>query len=154
MNSLNRLFGALGFTHSETRVILLLIAAFLAGWGISWYRETHPNHPVFDYASADSEFVARSRLPEDSIDAAAADPGSGADSTGMKKTPGPGERVDINSATKEELKMLPGIGDAMAERIILYRKDHGPFTTAQDLQHVRGIGRKKAMRLSPLCRIH
>ena len=48
--------------------------------------------------------------------------------------------VNINTATAEELDVLPGIGPALAGRIIAYREEHGPFTAAEDLLAVSGIG--------------
>jgi competence protein ComEA len=50
--------------------------------------------------------------------------------------------VDINSAGKQELESLPGIGPAKAEEIIKYREDHGPFRSVDDLAKVKGIGRQ------------
>lgn len=51
-------------------------------------------------------------------------------------------RLNINSATKEELSMLPGIGDSLSERIIEYREKNGPFENITDLTKVKGIGTK------------
>ncbi|MCK5585266.1 helix-hairpin-helix domain-containing protein [Candidatus Bipolaricaulota bacterium] len=48
--------------------------------------------------------------------------------------------VDINSANVDELSTLPGIGPALAQRIIDYRAEHGPFGCIEDLEHVSGIG--------------
>jgi competence protein ComEA len=48
--------------------------------------------------------------------------------------------VNINTATKEELTSLKGIGDKRAEEIINYRTKHGPFKTVDDLGKVPGIG--------------
>ena len=48
--------------------------------------------------------------------------------------------VDVNSADSETLQRLRGIGPALAERIIAYRTEHGPFTAAEDLLAVPGIG--------------
>ncbi len=55
-------------------------------------------------------------------------------------TPQPDALVDINTATADELQTLTGIGAAMAQRIIDYRAEHGPFTCADDLLAVKGIG--------------
>lgn len=52
-------------------------------------------------------------------------------------------RIDINSATKLELMELQGIGELLAERIIVYREDNGPFSTIDELMNIEGIGEKK-----------
>lgn len=49
-------------------------------------------------------------------------------------------RVNINTASSEELKSLDGIGDALAGLIIQYRQEHGPFRSPQDIMKVEGIG--------------
>lgn len=51
--------------------------------------------------------------------------------------------VNVNTANQEELMTLNGIGEVIATRIIEYRQQHGPFTCAQDLLEVKGIGEKK-----------
>jgi competence protein ComEA len=58
-------------------------------------------------------------------------------------------QVDVNAADWPELIMLPGIGDTLAQRIIDVRKNNGPYTKADDLLHVRGIGIKIMERLRP-----
>lgn len=52
-------------------------------------------------------------------------------------------RVNINTATSEELQKLPGIGEAMASRIIIYRKENGKFSKIEDMKNVSGIGEAK-----------
>ena len=51
-------------------------------------------------------------------------------------------KVNINTATVEELKTLKGVGDKKAGAIIEYRKKNGSFKTKEDLMKVRGIGKK------------
>ena len=51
--------------------------------------------------------------------------------------------VNINTATLDQLDSLPGIGPALAQRIIDYREKHGAFRSIQDLLNVSGIGDKK-----------
>ena len=49
-------------------------------------------------------------------------------------------RINVNTATAEELEALPRIGPALAQRIIAYRQAHGPFQKVDDLLAVKGIG--------------
>lgn len=55
-------------------------------------------------------------------------------------TPEPPAPININTASAEELETLPGIGPALAERIIAYRETHGLFENVDDLINVKGIG--------------
>ena len=50
--------------------------------------------------------------------------------------------VNINTATLEELQTIKGIGKKKAEAILKYRKEHGAFRTKEDLLQVKGIGKK------------
>ena len=54
-------------------------------------------------------------------------------------SPGP-QRVDINRAEPWLLEALPGIGPRLAEAIVSYRQENGPFRTPQEIQRVPGIG--------------
>ena len=51
-------------------------------------------------------------------------------------------KVNINTATLEELQTIKGIGKKKAEAILQYRKEHGAFRTKEDLLQVKGIGKK------------
>jgi competence protein ComEA len=50
------------------------------------------------------------------------------------------ERVNLNTATKEQLTSLSGIGDVKAENIIAYRDENGSFKNSEDIMNVNGIG--------------
>jgi competence protein ComEA len=61
-----------------------------------------------------------------------ADPGGGAG--------GAAGTVNLNTATSAQLQTLPGVGPVLADRIIAYRAEHGPFASVADLRKVTGIG--------------
>ena len=52
-------------------------------------------------------------------------------------------KVDLNTATIQELTQLKGIGEKYAERIIEYREKNGKFQKIEDIMQVKGIGQKK-----------
>jgi competence protein ComEA len=61
----------------------------------------------------------------------------------------PGRVIDPNLASKADLETLPGIGPVLAQRIIDYRRAHGPYKKIADLRKVSGIGRKKLEKMKP-----
>lgn len=64
------------------------------------------------------------------------------------------DKININTATQAELDRLPGIGPALAQRIIQYRETHGPFAAPEDLKLVPGIGDKKFDALKDLITVY
>ena len=58
-------------------------------------------------------------------------------------------KVNINTATVDELSSLPGIGQAKAEAITTYRNQNGNFKTVQDITNVKGIGDKMLKKMKP-----
>lgn len=57
--------------------------------------------------------------------------------------------VDINTATMSDLESVPGIGRALAQRIVTFREKNGSFARVDDLLKVRGIGEKSLEKLRP-----
>jgi competence protein ComEA len=57
--------------------------------------------------------------------------------------------VNINTATSEQLQLLPGVGPALAGRIIAFREANGPFEKVDELEAVQGIGDKSLAKLRP-----
>jgi competence protein ComEA len=55
--------------------------------------------------------------------------------------------VNLNTASREQLQTLKGIGPSKAQAIIDYREQHGPFRSVDELVKVRGIGEKTLRRL-------
>jgi len=63
------------------------------------------------------------------------------------------EKININTASLEELQKLPRIGPKVAQRIIDYRKEHGNFKRIEEIMKVRGIGEKTFARMKDLITI-
>jgi competence ComEA-like helix-hairpin-helix protein len=70
--------------------------------------------------------------------------------TPLADDPGLEVRIDLNAAAAADLEALPGIGAALAARIVADREAHGPFRDAGELARVPGVGEKLAERLRPL----
>jgi comEA protein len=132
---LQRFVNWLALTRSEQRVLLFLSATLIVGAGIRLYQETFPAERQFDYRSIDSSFADfREKLAADSV---------------RQKGSSLGQPININSASKEELVALPGIGSTLADRIIAFRENEGEFGSIEDLQKVKGISKKKLEKLKP-----
>ncbi len=128
----------IALTGTEKRVFLFLIITFSVGLGIRFYRQTFPQDRGFDYRASDSTFAALSAAMRDEP----ADSPVEADG-----------KVDLNTATKQQLMALPGIGEVTAERILVYREEIGRFTNIDQLRKVKGITKKKLEQLKPLTKI-
>jgi competence protein ComEA len=61
----------------------------------------------------------------------------------------PAGRVNINTASVEQLEALPGIGAQLAARIVEHRQKAGSFRSTQELMNVKGIGEKNLAKLEP-----
>ncbi len=62
--------------------------------------------------------------------------------------PAPTAKVNINTATVEQLTTLPGVGPKLAARVIEYRQK-APFRSTQELMNVKGIGEKNFAKIEP-----
>lgn len=76
--------------------------------------------------------------------AGASSPADGASASSAAANP-----IDLNRATAADLDALPGVGPAVAARIIAYRTANGPFRSAEELLSVSGIGERTLERLRP-----
>jgi len=118
-------------TPQERRIVIFLIATLMVGCAVKLIRHHFPQRPP-------EVSLISQELPEKiHSDAIALDTGDGK----------PGEIIDINSATPEQLQSLSGIGPHLARRIIEHRDQHGPFSSTKDIMAVRGIGEKMYQRL-------
>jgi DNA uptake protein ComE-like DNA-binding protein len=125
----------------------------IGGWGVSAGRlNVHAQKPApFSVFLAENNTRPRTAptaiipftTPALSHSAASVGPAEGKKSYAKEKIEL--GRIDINTATEKELKMIPGVGPVMAARIIAAR----PFRSADDLKKVNGIGGKKYAKIRP-----
>ena len=132
----------IALTRTERRVILFLAITLLAGAGIRVYQTAFPSAPQFDYHASDSTFAALGVVPEDST--------AGASKEGLEEGSG---KLNINTATKQQLLDLPSIGEVTAERILAYRAENGKFSSIDELRAIKGMSKKKIENLRPLLTI-
>ena len=110
----------------------------VVGIGIDFYKTnfTQDKFPTFTDEKYDSIFTSRSKtfskLSEKNL------------TDDSNRT-----IININTATKEELILLPGVGEETADRILIFRKEEGLFKDAKDLKKIKGIGDKKLAKMIP-----
>jgi len=129
------------FTKQEQKFLLVIVLAFFVGLTIKYVRQHSANSQSDDAWDAErtrilNEFKEAAVQDEEPIGAA---PKSQQTSVSKQAITG---KININSATLQELQMLPRIGPATAKKIIDYRTQHGPFKREVDIQKVKSIGPK------------
>ena len=161
--SLFRLQHALALTRADLTVLgtlLLLLALGLAGR--VWQGEALAFDPAL-YAPSDAAIAAAVAQPPEAEAAPAEATGTAAEATGTAVAAEPHQKrkrvrvdptpVNVNAATAEQMDSLPGIGPALAARIVAYREQHGAFARPEHLQRVKGIGAKTFAKMAPYVRV-
>ncbi|HEY4453849.1 MAG TPA: ComEA family DNA-binding protein [Pseudonocardiaceae bacterium] len=82
-----------------------------------------------------------------------ADTATASTSKSKKGKAPPGQKVDLNTASANDLETLPGVGDATAQRIVTWRSQHGSFNSIDQLRSVGGIGDGKFAKIKDLVTI-
>jgi comEA protein len=113
----------LELTRQEKRVLLFLLATGLVGIGVLLYKNLACRP---DIKVVSGEIVS--------------------DEARLQKT------ININTAMKDELMRLPGIGPALADAVIRYRDAKGAFQSIDDIKSVSGIGPTKFERIKDYIR--
>lgn len=62
---------------------------------------------------------------------------------------GESKKVNVNTADASQLALLPRVGPSVAQKIVAFRKENGPFKSPEDLMLVQGIGEKTWQLLKP-----
>ncbi len=128
-------------TSSETRA-LRHAALLVLGLGLVRVAVEGVRSPVTTRGAAAPDSAGLAVLLDESKDSR--------DEAERRATPlTDGERIDPNTAVEEDLDRLPGVGPALAGRIVQMRLDRGPFTQASDLLSVPGVGPATLARIMP-----
>lgn len=155
------------FTGNETKIIFFIIIILISGFSIKYIKFITSNSQdlKFDYSQSEEKFKKLSRgnlnsLINDSLihnDSITTNENeikqklqTAEDSLKLKgKKKNKKEEnlkpksININTATKEVLITLPGVGESTAEKIIKYREQHKGFKKIEHIMKVKGIGKKK-----------
>ncbi len=107
--------------------------------------------PTDDSVTADTPPTETASAPKAAKSASAKR--GGGDKADKITSPTQGQ-VNLNTATADQLQRLPGIGPAMAARILSYRTQAHGFQKADELMEVGGIGPKKFAKIAPLVKLH
>ncbi|MFN3135075.1 MAG: ComEA family DNA-binding protein [Candidatus Kryptonium sp.] len=143
-NFIKKINDTIGLTKSESIVFWFLIIAFAFGIIVKlvYGDVVKVGASKYDYSVFDKEFEKRSAEIEKfvSIRSDTLPESSGERSAELSVS---SFKVNINTATKEELMKIPGVGSKTAEQIIKHRETYGKFERIEDIMNVKGIGQKK-----------
>jgi len=146
------------YTRRQILLLSLVVAFGATGLAIDRWRRANPDVVTYleslDRAPAPAPSVPRrtaarrsdapEAAPSSARGVARHDPARGRRAGGDDSTP-----LDVNLASAAELERLPGVGPALAARIVEARTRDGPFGSVDDLRRVRGVGGATLERLRP-----
>jgi competence protein ComEA len=110
--------------------IALLVAAMGGTWSVASAGPPGTSSSVVGLAVHPSDLPDAPRAPK----------------TSRKEMTG---KINLNTATEDQLMLLPSVGPAKADRIVAWRKKNGAFRRTADLRRVKGFGYKTFKRLEP-----
>ena len=144
----------LTYTRRQLLLLSLVVAVGATGLAIDRWRRTNPDVVTYletlDRAPTPSVREPARRAP--STPQANARPARGVarhDHARGRRGADDATPVDVNLASAAELERLPGVGPALAARIVEARARDGPFGSVDDLRRVRGVGGPTLERLRP-----
>ena len=146
------------YTRRQILLLSLVVAFGATGLAIDRWRRANPDVVTYleslDRAPAPAPSIPRrtaarrsdapEAAPSSARSVARHDPARGRRAGGDDSAP-----LDVNLASAAELERLPGVGPALAARIVEARTRDGPFGSVDDLRRVRGVGGATLERLRP-----
>src|SRR5437016_286011 len=115
----------------DRRAALLLALLALAGGAVRYVLSPPPGDPPGDVQLQSTAVAQPGGLRETARRAAQ-----------LSRPLLPGERIDLDHADVSEITRLPRVGPALAQRIVAWRTEHGPFGSLSRLDSVSGVGPK------------
>jgi len=139
------------FTQKERLIFQFLIVSVIVGIGVGTLRKRyskpdfteHINNSITEFNSMSKNIEKAKMINTQEI----------LSKTDNFKPQNTVKSLDINTAIKSDLILLPKIGPVTAERIIKYRNDNGSFKSIEDLINIKGIGSKTLKKLKPYIHI-
>jgi competence ComEA-like helix-hairpin-helix protein len=122
----------------DKRAALLLAGLALAGAAVRFVLSPSPSRAPGDVRLAFTDTPSASALQE-----------AARRSAQLSRPLAPGEKIDVDRADVIDLTRLPRVGPALAQRIVAWREQHGPFRAIGRLDSVAGIGPKLLDALRP-----
>jgi comEA protein len=130
------------FTPQEAKAIIFLIVILLIGSGVTLYKKYHP-----DFAP---ELLLKENRNTEKKVLEPAKSSNVPENISLKITD---KKINFNRATLQELDSLPGIGEELGKRILVYRESKGNFSSIEELKKIKGIGQKTFEKLKNLVTI-
>jgi competence ComEA-like helix-hairpin-helix protein len=150
---LKKISDLVGFTETELKVTGFVMIALLAGLIIKFFNIEKTVYKQYTYKTEDSIFYqAKSAAEPEEIKVVSTEDSVKVKVLGLseskfpvakKKTVLTEKSLNLNSATKEDLMNLPGIGEKTSENIIEFRRINGRFKNINELMNVKGIQQAK-----------
>lgn len=113
----------------DRRAALLLACLALAGAGVRFFLSPSPSAPPGDVQLQSASTPRPTALRETARRAAQ-----------LSRPLLPGDHIDLDRADVSEITRLPRVGPALAQRIVAWRSEHGPFGSLARLDSVSGVG--------------
>jgi competence protein ComEA len=137
------------YSRHQLIVLLILLCAAGLGLAVGHWRRAHPD-VVERLEQFDRTPPPAGSLASPANSPAPPEPGRPRATSRPERPTSSAARIDLNRADVDELARLPGVGHALATRIVRTREAEGPFAAVDDLRQVGGVSRRTIERLRRL----